>query len=176
MIVVVSWGKDFSCASTQLCSKDFLTLWNPSHYFSLSFWQVLCCRFQCCKEGLAGKSPRKAPSSRSAGGCLCSMKARTGPNSAFLKQPWRNRARMLFAKASRMLLCAQKATDVCTSKQPSALALCGAAQQLEGPGVPLLCNQTPQNHGTVRAGRHLWRVVWPHHCWVSASNTRKGCP
>lgn len=105
MIVVVSWGKDFSCASTQFCSKDFLTLWNPSHYFSFSFWQVLCCRFQCCNEGLACKSPRKIPSSRSAWGCLCTRKGGLDSNFAFLKQHWKDRVWMLFPKAPRMLLC-----------------------------------------------------------------------
>lgn len=137
MIVVVSWGKDFSCASTQLCSKDFLTLWNPSHYFSFSFWQVLCCRFQCCNEGLACKSPRKIPSSRSAWGCLCTRKARTGLQFCFPEAA---------LKGQSMNALSQSIQDAPLHKRPLISAQpteqlwgtnCG--QELEGLWVPLLC-------------------------------------
>lgn len=110
MIVVVSWGKDFSCANTQLCSKDFLTLWNPSQYFSFSFWQVLCCRFQCCKEGLACKSSRNPHLLGVCEDVCAPWKQGLDCNFAFLKQRWKDRVWMLFPTApsmSRMLLSAQ---------------------------------------------------------------------
>lgn len=133
MIVVVSWGKDFSCASTQLCSKDFLTSWNPSHYFSFSFWQVLCCRSQCCKESLACKSPRKTPFSRSVWGCLCTMKARTGLQLCFPEAALKGQT---VNALSQSIQDAQGA-PLCTKSQTTALAHCG--QKLEGLWVPLDC-------------------------------------
>lgn len=142
MIVVVSWGKDFSCASTQLCSEDFLTLWNPSHYFSFSFWQVLCCRFQCCKEGLACKPPRKTPPSRSAWGCLCTMKARTGLQFCFPKAPLKEQSTNALSQSIQDApLCTKGHWSLHNQPNKCLGTLWGThhGQELKGLYVPLAC-------------------------------------
>lgn len=117
----------------------------PPSLFLLFFRKGALLQVSGLQGGSSCKSPRKTPSCRSARGCACTMKARTRLHCAFLQWQWQNTL-MLFPKAWRTLIYAQKDACFCTTNQSGGASelrwlkpTTHHGQELTGVQVPLLC-------------------------------------
>jgi len=133
-------------ADSSMLRTSVITLQNPPHCFSFSLRKVLCCRFQRCMEGLPCKSQEKHHLPAMHEDVHALWKQGLDFNFAFLQQHWEHIVLMLFDKAYRLLIYAQKDTYLCTTNQSvgaSHLHWLKLAphhgQELKSVHVPLLC-------------------------------------